>query len=636
MTTSIHANLAWLPRAPAEFNERYKALTDSTSDLGTRILHLAGHALDGNQLARLGKAIDRARLNNRSLSPLTAFRLGLVSNSTVSLIVPALIATAARHRIALECVTLRFDEIVAAGPRAGTAFGGESFDAVLIAIDHHGLPMNQAIGDAELADKTVVSALQYIDAIRSALHGKGVPACIVQTVARPPTALFGSFDCRLTGTPRQVIDQVNLKLAESLDGTEDILLDVAGLAELVGLGNWHDATQWNLAKLPFSNELVPIYADYVCRLIAALRGKSRRCLILDLDNTLWSGVVGDDGLEGIILGQGDPTGEAHLDVQQTALRLRDRGIVLAISSKNSDEIARRVFRDHPEMLLKEEHISAFHANWDDKATNIQAIAEELSLGLESMVFLDDNPSERALVRRLLPDVAVPELPPNPALYSETLLAAGYFEAITFTIEDRQRAAFYQTNARRAALEKQAINLDSYLASLEMAATFLPFDASNRARIVQLINKTNQFNLTTKRYSEAEVSAIERDPECFTLQVRLADAFGDNGMISVVICRRQNSTWLIDTWLMSCRVLGRKVEAALLGEMLHHARQIGVTHITGVYRPTERNGLVADHYKNLGFAFLRSEEDGTTFWDLDVTDAMPEDVPIKIRRAASAR
>jgi len=323
--------------------------------------------------------------------------------------------------------------------------------------------------------------------------------------------------------------------------------------------------------------------------------------VLDLDNTLWGGVIGDDGIEGINLAQGDATGEAHLSVQRLALSLRERGIVLAVSSKNTDDIARRVFREHPEMLLRESHIAVFQANWDDKATNIRAIADELSLGVDALVFLDDNPAERGLVRQMLPEVAVPELPDDPALYARTLAAAGYFEATTFSDEDKQRAAFYQANARRVSLEKQAGDVSAYLASLDMEISFKPFDATGRARISQLINKSNQFNLTTRRYTESEVADLEKDSDCFTLQVRLADAFGDNGMIGVVICRATTPRmWTIDTWLMSCRVLGRGVERMVLLELLHHAELGGAERLIGVYRPTDRNGMVRHHYMGLGF------------------------------------
>jgi FkbH-like protein len=409
-----------------------------------------------------------------------------------------------------------------------------------------------------------------------------------------------------------------------------VLLDVAGLAETVGLADWHDPQLWNLGKFSFSDELIPLYGDHVARTVAALRGKTGKVLVLDLDNTVWGGVIGDDGLEGIKVAQGDARGEAHLAVQRLALNLRQRGIVLAVSSKNTDAVAREPFEKHPEMLLKLEHIAVFQANWNDKATNIQAIAEELSLGLDSMVFLDDNPVERGLVRKLLPQVAVPELPEDPAWYARTLAAGGYFEAVTFAGEDLKRAGFYQDNARRANLQKQAGGVDAYLASLEMTITFQPFDATGRARIVQLINKSNQYNLTTRRYTDPEVAEAENDPAVFTLQVRLADMFGDNGMISVLICRPGEArVWEIDTWLMSCRVLGRKVENMVLREILRHAREAGIEKLAGVYRPTDRNKLVVDHYARLGFSKVSEEESGLTRWELLVDGAEPESAPMKV-------
>ena len=349
---------------------------------------------------------------------------------------------------------------------------------------------------------------------------------------------------------------------------------------------------------------------------------------MDLDNTLWGGVIGDDGLEGIKIGQGDPTGEAHLTLQRTALDLRDRGIVLAVSSKNEDATARSPFREHPDMLLREDHIAVFQANWSDKASNIRAIATTLSLGLESMVFVDDNPAERLQVRQALPEVAVPELPDDPALFSRTLIAAGYFESVSFSEEDRKRATFYQDNAMRAAILNQSVDLESYLQSLAMEITFSPFNEVGIQRITQLISKSNQFNLTTKRYSEAEVMRLMGDPDYFTLQIRLKDTLGDNGMISVVICKLGSETWEIDTWLMSCRVLGRRVEEAALAHISQYAIAAGANKMKGYYVPTPRNTLVKDHYKNLGFVQV-SRDAGAESWELDLTQYRCASLPMKI-------
>ena len=625
---SLYSELQWLPRPPREFRERLKALEIGPGHLGRELQSLALHALDVNQLTKLAKTIGKARADGRSLDPLIPFRLAVLSNSTIDMIVPALVASAARHGIALDVIQPSYDQVPQEALTPDSKVNSSKPDAVLLALDYRALPLKLSLADAAASSATVQGVMQYLQMLRNGIKTNSNAVCIFQTFAPPVETLFGSLDRALPGTLRSLIDNINRELAEYVLGSGDALLDVAGLAETVGLAGWHNTQLWNMAKFSFSDELIPLYADHVARTIAAIRGRSRKVLILDLDNTVWGGVIGDDGLEGIKVAQGDATGEAHLAVQRLALDLRRRGIVLAVSSKNTDEVARAPFMQHPEMLLKLDHIAVFQANWNDKATNIQAIAEELSLGLDTMVFLDDNPVERGLVRQLLPQVAVPELPEEAAYYARTLTAGGYFEAVAFASEDLKRADFYQDNAKRAELQKQVGDVDAYLASLDMTITFQPFDATGRARIVQLINKSNQYNLTTRRYTDPEVAAAESDPEVFTLQVRLADIFGDNGMISVVICRPSEAgVWDIDTWLMSCRVLGRKAEHMVLREILEHARVAGVHKLTGTYRPTDRNQLVIDHYARLGFKKTGEEDSGLTRWELSVSDTAPPSAPM---------
>ena len=626
----LYAELQWLPRVPQEFSARLKALGNLAGPLGREVQALALHALDLNQLTKLAKLIRNAHTEGKSLAPLTPFRLAVLSNSTVDLIVPALVASAARHGIALEVIQPSYDQVAQEALTPDSKVNSSKPDAVLFALDYRALPLKLSLGDAEASSATVQGVIRLLAGLRNGIKANSNAVCVFQTFAPPVETLFGSLDRALPGTLRSLIDGINRELAEFVLGSGDVLLDVTGLAETVGLADWHNTQLWNMAKFSFSDELIPLYADHVARTVAAIRGKSRKVLILDLDNTVWGGVIGDDGLEGIKVAQGDAVGEAHLAVQWLALDLRQRGIVLAVCSKNTDEVAREPFENHPEMLLKLEHIAVFQANWNDKATNIQAIAEELSLGLDAMVFLDDNPVERGLVRKLLPQVAVPELPEEPAYYARTLAAAGYFEAVAFATEDLKRAGFYQDNAKRANLQKQVGGVDAYLASLDMTITFQPFDATGRARIVQLINKSNQYNLTTRRYTEPEVTVAENDTAVFTLQVRLADIFGDNGMISVVICRPEEpGVWEIDTWLMSCRVLGRKVEHMVLREILEHACAAGVHKLAGTYRPTERNKLVIDHYAKLGFTKVGEDEFGLTRWELPVEGSEPEGAPMTI-------
>jgi len=625
-------SLYWLPQPPPDFIQRCRSVLNSSEGIGDRINAIASYDLNENHLNRIANVLAKTREAKYALEPLIPFRLAILSNSTTDFIAPALIASAARHGIALECVRSGYGQVVQEALSPTSAIYSQQPDAVLIALDYRGYPLATSVGDVDAAKATVTAALDHLQIIREGIRTHGKAICIVQNLCSPVEQLVGNLDRITPGTFRSLVDEINQGIARSIAGTHDLLFDVTALSENVGLAEWHSPAQWNMAKLPFSSTYLPLYAEHVARLIATLRGKSRRCLILDLDNTVWGGVIGDDGLEGIQLAQGDAIGEAFLSVQRYALELRKRGILLAVSSKNYDEVARAPFRKHPEMLLREEHITVFQANWNDKAANIKAISEELSLGLDAMVLLDDNPIERDMVRQLLPQVAVPELPADPAYYVQTLSAGGYFEAVTFSDEDARRPALYQDNARRVTLQKQAGNVDSYLASLRMVITFQPFDAAGRARITQLINKSNQFNLTTRRYTEADVAALERDPNSFTLQVRLADTLGDNGMISVVICRLAGEdVWEIDTWLMSCRVLGRHVESAVLQELLNHAKQHSIRKFAGRYIPTQRNRLVEAHYEKLGFVPAGREFDGTAFWELDVALAQVIAPPMEVRR-----
>jgi FkbH-like protein len=440
--------------------------------------------------------------------------------------------------------------------------------------------------------------------------------------------VFGGLDARIPGSPRAMAERFNSRLLQEVVKENDLVVDAAFLASQVGLNAWNDARGWYKAKLPASLDATPLYADIICRLLGSARGKARKCLVLDLDNTLWGGVIGDDGVDGIALGQNSVVGEAHVALQRYLLDLRRRGVILAVCSKNDDAVARTPFRQHPEMVLKEDHIAVFVANWSDKANNLREIAATLNIGTDSLVFLDDNPVERAQVRLVLPEVAVPELTDDPADYIGLLANAGYFEAIGLSAEDMARAEFYQANAERVSLQKVG-NLEEYLRSLQMMATISPFNAVGRVRIAQLINKSNQFNLTTRRYSENDVESMQNDPTKFCLQVRLADRFGDNGMISVVIFDIAAETWSCDTWLMSCRVLGRRVEELVLSTVAQAARAAGARQLAGTYLPTKKNSLVADHFAKLGFAKTSDLAEGGTRWALDINSYTPPDLPMQV-------
>jgi FkbH-like protein len=619
---NLYEDLSWLPKPPDDFSFRL-----SKASCGNDLQKLAKFSLDDNQLNSLYNKIKLFKNDLDSLSPLIPTKIGLISNSTSRFISPAMIASALRFGILLEVIEAEYNQVAQEAFSENSIFKGHKLHAVLIALDHHGLPLLPTPGNKALAEKNVNDCLIYINSIIDSFHSKTKAPIIFQNIAPNAEKISGSYENRLPGTLSWLIKHVNLGI-DDLSSNNTFIFDIAGLSANVGFLNWHDPRLWNMAKLPFSEKYIPLYADHLCRILAANLGKSRRCLILDLDNTLWGGVIGDDGIEGILIGNGNAVGEAYLHLQKTILELRERGIVLAVSSKNEDSAARQPFKEHPDMLIREKHIAVFQANWADKASNIKVISQALSLGLESIVFLDDNPAERMQVRNELPEVAVPELPQEPALYARTLLAAGYFESTIFLSEDFKRADFYQDNAKRVKILNQSNNMDDYLMSLNMEMTLTEFDAAGRSRISQLINKSNQFNLTTKRYSETDVEFFELDKLFFTRQIRLKDVFGDNGMISVIICKKQAETWIIDTWLMSCRVLGRNVELAALNDIIDNAKKAGVKKLVGKYIPTKRNVIVKNHYKKLGFTetFV---ENKTETWSLEVNNYNSPEVPIII-------
>jgi FkbH-like protein len=619
-------DLPWLPAPAADFRAQTRALRQTDSADEGALRRLATAALTLPQLDMLAKAVPKAVLPP-GVAPI---RLALLSNATTDLLVPAIIGTAPRHAVWIDAKDAPFGAFVSEAFDPNSDTHARRNDVVVLALDYRAFDFTPCPGDAARAGERVDAALQTVRQLAQAFLANGA-LVVAQTLAPPVTTLFGNLDAQLPGTLVWMIDRFNQQLrAGAAPGVA--LLDVAQLAATVGLDEWHDPIQWNIGKFPFSHDAVPLYADALCRVVMAARGKAKKCLVLDLDNTLWGGVIGDDGMHGIVLAQGDPVGEAFLAIQRTALALRERGVVLAVSSKNDEAVARQVFREHPDMLLREEHIAVFQANWKDKASNLRAIADTLNIDVSALVFLDDNPAERQQVRLALPDVGVPELPASPEYYPVMLLAAGYFEALQFTDDDRARAAQYQDNAARTVALGAASDMGAYLESLDMVAHVARFDEAGRARITQLINKTNQFNLTTQRYSEAEVAAFEADPDAFGLQVRLQDRFGDNGMISVVLCKRAGDDWLIDTWLMSCRVLNRRLEEGVLNVLHASARAHGIRRLVGSYRPTAKNGMVKDHYRKLGFTLAQESEDGAT-WTQDVDTYVPRAVPIAVTAGA---
>lgn len=450
----------------------------------------------------------------------------------------------------------------------------------------------------------------------------------------PDQRLLGNLDCASPSGHIRFIHCLNREFAREAGERKRLLLnDLNYLAATVGLTSFYDRRRWFSYKLISSVTGSLAIAKSVAAIIGSIYGRSRKCLVLDLDNTLWGGIIGDDGANNIKIGKETPEAEAYSAFQQYCLRLRSRGVILAACSKNTEQIAKEGFA-HPDSILKLSDFSSFKVNWEPKHENIKSIAAELNIGLESMVFVDDNPAEREIVLAQLPMVAVPDVGSDVSNFIRVLEDGQYFEPVSLSNEDLARSNQYESNSRRVLEQARFASYDEYLASLEMSAEIAPFAPVYLDRIAQLINKTNQFNLTTRRHTLAEVESMASDPGYITLYGRLIDKFGDNGLISVIIGRREHSMLHIDVWLMSCRVLKRDMELAMLDSLVEVCRQRGITEIYGYYIPTEKNAMVLDHYEKLGFQNLGAVGSSRPEWKLVLTSYAPKNKHILVKELVS--
>jgi FkbH-like protein len=407
---------------------------------------------------------------------------------------------------------------------------------------------------------------------------------------------------------------LNARLGEQAASAVSVV-DCERLSALFGKQRWFDPRYWHVAKQAVALEALPLLARHIAAVIAADVGLSRKCLVLDLDDTLWGGVIGEDGLAGIRLGYG-VDGEAFVAFQEYLLKLKNKGVLLAVCSKNNELDAREPFEKHPEMRIRLDDIALFVANWQSKPDNLRMIAKTLNIGLDSLVLVDDNPVERAAARQLVPEVDVIPLPADPTLYSRALSQYLLFETGWFTPEDAKRTDLYQTQARITALEASAGSMEEFYRSLQMQAIVAPFEEPHLPRIAQLIGKTNQFNLTTHHYGIPQLRAFMSEPSCVHFYLRLRDCFTDHGLVSLMIAQHQGELLDIDTWLMSCRVIGRRVEATMLAYLCQRAEQLGCTSIRGTYISTAKNGMVKNIFAEFGFELIG--ESGDTFiWLYDI-------------------
>jgi FkbH-like protein len=484
------------------------------------------------------------------------------------------------------------------------------------------------------ASTFIDETLARITGIWSAIQSNSRATVIQSTFALPRERYFGNYDLKVPESFYAVALALNVGIAAEARRRRGVLLDdVDGVASLVGKKHFFDDRLWDLCKTFCSLEFLPHVAQGLADVLVATQGRGVKCVVVDLDNTLWGGDIGDDGLDGIVL-NAHGEGEGFYRFQHFLRELRRRGIVLAVCSKNDESNALLPFQSHPEMVLRREDITVFVANWNDKAENILAIREALNIGFDAMVFLDDNPFERNLVRELLPGVIVPELPGDSSEYVRFLSELNLFETATSSHEDLQRPEMYRLEAKRRVTATHYASADEFLQSLEMRIVVSRFDDFHLPRIAQLIQRSNQFNLTTQRHNEAECARMMKDLSIIPLYVKLSDKLGDHGLISVVILEVQDKSLCIKDWLMSCRVFSRGVERYVMNEVFAYARKTGSTQVVGRYIPSSRNEIVRDFYRQFGFSPV-FEAEGSIRWTLSVQEYQPTRVYIRAVEAESA-
>jgi FkbH-like protein len=491
---------------------------------------------------------------------------------------------------------------------------------------------------AEQRRAEVEAIINRIAGLLEILTSRTSATILINNFPLPEYSPFGIADLRDEFGQSAFYSTLNQKLAETVAQRFPTVyvIDEERVAGRIGKRVATDERLWLIARETVSEKLRPELAAEYTRYIKALKGQTKKCLVLDLDNTLWGGIVGEDGPSGLQLGS-DAPGNAFNAFQETLLQLSRRGLLLAISSKNNEADALEVLEKHPDMLLRPSHFAAMRINWQDKPANLKEIAKELNIGVDSLVFIDDNPVERALMRQMLPQVLTVEMPSDPALYRRAILELLDLDVLSITQEDLARQKLYQEQAARQRFESQhADNLEAFLYDLQMTVQIDPANELTLPRIAQLINKTNQFNLTTRRYTEAQVREMMADPEKYLiLSVRVTDRFGDNGLTGVVIIEKTLQTWKLDTFLLSCRVMSRTVENAVIQYIIELAQKAGMQILQGEYVPTAKNGVVASLYSKLGFDSLEPEaapDNAATFWQLDITKIIPV-VPAWIKLVA---
>lgn len=566
------------------------------------------------------EAARKLRDHRVDLGALRPLRVAIARTFTVELLIPYLTVECALAGVAVETYVSSFGAYRQELLDPESPLYAFAPDVVLLAIQADDL-VPTLTRDFLLRTPAEIAgarddALTELRDLAEAVRRNSVATLLLHTVPPPTHAAAGSADRRLRPGQRETFEQLNQGIARILDEVWGVeLFDLAAYVAGIGQVGWQDPRFDLLARAPFAAKHLPGLARAYARMLALIAGLRRKCIVLDLDNTLWGGVVGEDGWDGVSIGADYP-GAAFVAFQRALLDLHQRGTLLAIASKNEEADVRAVFERRREMVLTREHFATWRINWSDKATNIQEIAEELGLGLDSLVFVDDDPTERALVARIVPDVLVPDWPREPAAYVEALFAIPSLDTLCILKEDHVRAELYRAESRRAEHHRASASIDDFLRSLELRARVEHVGPAAVARVAQLTQRTNQFNLTLRRYSEAEIAALAGSPQHEVFVLALRDRFGDTGRVAAAVLEYDRQRARIEAFVMSCRVLGRGVETFFLAQLAASARSRGAAILEGSYAPGPRNAQVADFYPRNGFAAGGSSPH---HWSLDLRE-----------------
>jgi FkbH-like protein len=476
------------------------------------------------------------------------------------------------------------------------------------------------LSNVEQYQNEIVNQFQ---AILSKLTTKTKALILVNNFIVPSFTPYGILDNKADIGFRSFFRGLNQRLEELFRRSRQVyVVNLEDIASKHGKSRCLDPKLYYRGAFLFSESFLPVIAEEYMGYIKALKNLTRKCIVLDLDNLLWGGILGEDGINGIKLGVDSP-GNAYKDLQRVLLSYYNRGILLAINSKNNSEAAMKTIRKHPHMLLREKHFAAIKINWANKVQNMMELANEINIGLDSMVFIDDNPREREHMKQALPQVLVVDLPSSPFLYRQSLENLNDFNVLALTEEDKMRGEIYHARKKREKLRESTSSLEDFLKSLEIKVVVKPADEMSLPRIVRMVNKTNQFNLTTRRYTDLEISKMKETKEKFNIYtLQVSDRLGDEGIVGVAIVRKEPQTWTLDSFLLSCRVIGRKVETALLAKIVEDAEKQGVSALIGEFIPTQKNAPVNGFYAEYSFEEL-AQEGNLYRWRLDLTRSTVE-------------